>query len=275
MSPQQQSIIPSVVAACAKPSMLTFPVIIHETTLSLGVDTGAYVNLLRENSYLTLKKTLHNPFDFHPLDLHLCHVQGSILRVRGTLTLPMRSRTLLGFSILNNMSRKALRYILVLLSIDSLFFLSAMHFCSGFLLQTFGDPNPHLNPNLVIQLQLKTDHVCGLSSTAISSPGREKIFLSSVVSFNGCHYCFLELPRGGIARVSICSSCPYSPLIHTQSPSTSHHSSFSLSLSLSLSLRYFNTIILFHGRSSTPTPTTFTPLLSSHFLPFSAHDQII
>ena len=70
--------------------MLTVKFMLQQLPISLGVDTGASVTLLSESAYSILKVKLPNlPLELQHSNVTLSSVQGSPLKVTGTLTLPI------------------------------------------------------------------------------------------------------------------------------------------------------------------------------------------
>ncbi len=70
--------------------MLAVKFMLNQLPISLGVNTGAFVTLLSESAYSTLKlKFPDTSLELQKSNIALCNVQGSTLHVTGTATLPI------------------------------------------------------------------------------------------------------------------------------------------------------------------------------------------
>ncbi len=77
-------------AACSSTPMITIRFMLNNVPISLGVDTGAYVTLLSQSAYSALKAKFPNlPLQLQKSNVTLSSVQGSILQVDGSVTLPI------------------------------------------------------------------------------------------------------------------------------------------------------------------------------------------
>ncbi len=87
---KETSLYHNIVAACKSQEMMSLPTKVGHFKMSLGVDTGATVNLLSIESYVAIKRKARGErWSLRPSDLNLRGLTGSALEVVSMVTLPV------------------------------------------------------------------------------------------------------------------------------------------------------------------------------------------
>ena len=90
MGSNDDIVIASLVAACSQANILALSPKVGRIKASLGIDTGASVNVLSEKAYLALKRASRgNRWPLRPNDLNLTGVTSDPLNILGIVSLPI------------------------------------------------------------------------------------------------------------------------------------------------------------------------------------------